>query len=286
MLGFLKAFVQRFMASKSDYPHCIHPACEIRENALSWCDGPLGRHFLHTNNGRLYQVEHCKAQGSPFHEFIRVFFIFRVDGATFRIAAIFDRCPADAIDRIPESPNASTSSLLSLPSINSPRSPSPASSERMQAALGKGGCFFAAHDRIFMPKEGCIDELDPLTATLFGAYDILNTISIDKTHTAMTVPDFASLIEVVHAMAPKYTVNKHQCYWFALIVFLVIRERTGAKEKAGDCIRNVGKWYFIQPNHKASEDKGVAVEEFRTATDRLKVCDSVKISRCLLIYLI
>lgn len=49
------------------------------------------------------------------------------------------------------------------------------------------------------PKRALLVEL---TASLFHEYNVLNTITIEKWHTSMSLPEFACLIEVVHSMAP------------------------------------------------------------------------------------
>jgi hypothetical protein len=47
--------------------------------------------------------------------------------------------------------------------------------------------------------------------------------------------------------------RKHQYYWFALIIFLVIKNRTEGKECNGDKIKQLGRlWYFV-PEHTGDE---------------------------------
>ena len=69
----------------------------------------------------------------------------------------------------------------------------------------------------------------------------------------MYAPQFATLVDIAHNLAPTYDLRKHQCYWFARITLLVIRNRTEGKESDGDEIKQLGRlWYFV-PEHTGDE---------------------------------
>jgi hypothetical protein len=57
----------------------------------------------------------------------------------------------------------------------------------------------------------------------------------------MSAPEFARLMEIVHDIAPIYDLNAKNCYWFALLIFLVVRNRTGGTGNGGEKIKQRGK---------------------------------------------
>jgi len=118
-----------------------------------------------------------------------------------------------------------------------------------------------------IPQLGHHVGLEALATKLFGTYEILNTLNVNINHTSMSAPQLATLLDVVHALAPNYTTRKHQCYWYALIIFLVVRNRTGGIETRGDKIKLLGKLYFLSPEHHADEDKAVAEAEYNRGWD-------------------
>ena len=142
--------------------HYISPACEMHQNSLSWCDSILGHGLLYTSKGHLFKLECCKAQSSPFHKFLGAYFRFSLNGTTFKIAAIFDWCPAQAFDQALESTNTSSSSLLFSHSVHTPHSSS-SSITKLSANLGKDGFPVVAHDCKFMPKKSSVGWAHSLT---------------------------------------------------------------------------------------------------------------------------
>jgi len=55
----------------------------------------------------------------------------------------------------------------------------------------------------------------------------------------MSAAELATTLEVVHNIAPNYTLRKYQCYWFSLLIYLVVRSRTGGRESNGELYVNV-----------------------------------------------
>jgi hypothetical protein len=112
-------------------------------------------------------------------------------------------------------------------------SPSP-SIECLQAALGKGGKSVTADDCVMIPKFDLRGDLDGLATKEFNSYVTLNTLTIHDNHTSMSAPQFAKLLEIAHDIVPIHNSKEKNCYWFALLVFLVVWGRTGGVETGGD----------------------------------------------------
>jgi len=186
------------------------------------------------------------------------------------MAMIVDRRPAENIDI--EAKDASAQSPIVSPHPLS-LSPSP-SAERLQAALGKGGKSIIADDRVMIPRFGLREDLDGLATKEFGSYVTLNTLTIRNRraneHT-MSAPQFARLVEIAHEIAPIYGLKEHNCYWFALLIFLVVKKRTGGAEIGGDKIEQQGKlWYYKLGGHSGDEG-GVPNHEYERALEDLQV---------------
>jgi len=271
MLQTIKKLVRFFMSDNSPNIHCLFPQTADNSNALHWCNGILGRDFPTAKDCILDRLDHCKATISPAHEFLIAYFTLYSDGTAYEMGMIIDRCPAKEIDELPRDA-ALTSSMASPSSQSLSPSPSPSPSlDRFQATLGKGGKSVAATDRIMIPKLGQRDDLKKLAKETFGTYNTLNTLSVGSRRTSMSAPQFATLLEIAHNLAPTYDLRKHQCYWFALIIFLVVRSRTEGKESSGDKIKQLGRWWYFAPEHTAGDDENVAKDEYEKAQIQLKV---------------
>jgi hypothetical protein len=189
------------------------------------CNGVLGRHLAFASLCYLDRLDHCKAKKLPKHEFLMVYLTFYMDEKKHETCMIIDRCPAigpDFEDKPATPKNNSTTSLLSSPAALSPRSASlsPSSqSNHSKAIHRKGTGKVPARDHIMIPKLGRRADLNSLAQTTFGDFDTLNTLSIGEGHTLMSAPQLAMALEIVHNLAPFYTIKKYQCYWFALLVF-------------------------------------------------------------------
>ena len=126
-------------------------------------------------------------------------------------------------------------------------------------------------DRVIIVKAGQEQEFDDTCTKLFGSYITLNTLSIDKDHTPMSAPQLAMVLEAAHNVAPNYTLKKYQCYWYALIVFLIIRAKTGGKESNKDCIEQRGRLWWIPRTRSADDDENVVQDEYDRAWNAFKV---------------
>jgi hypothetical protein len=255
--------------------HCLFPQIISHSNALDWGNGILGRDFPTTSLCFLEKLEHCKANKVPKHEFLKIFFTLHLDGKAYKMAMIADRRPAENIEtEVQEGSMPRPSPIVSPHPLS--LSPSP-SAERLQAALGKGGKSIVADDRIIIPKFGLGEDLNGLAMKEFGSYITLNTLTVrnkgNDPHTPMTAPEFAGLVEIVHRIAPIYDLKRHNCYWFALLIFLVVKKTTGGAELGGDGIEQRGKlWYYkLGISAKVDEEAGVQNDEYERALALLQV---------------
>jgi len=109
-------------------------------------------------------------------------------------------------------------------------------------------------DHVMIPKFGLRKDLDGLATKEFGSYITLNTLTIHDKCTSMPAPQFAKLLEI----APIYELKGEICYWFALLIFLVVRKRTGSTENGGDKIERRGKLlnYKLGGASASDDDEG------------------------------
>jgi hypothetical protein len=261
------------MSDERPQIHTLFPRSPYETDAQHWCNGILGRQAPLNGSCYLGRLIHCKAKLTPGHEFLLAYMTFYDGNDSYESCCIIDRCPAENVEQAAATPkNTSESSLISSPSANSLQSHFPYSSERNRAILWGGGAV-PARDRVTVPTLGKADELDILAKTKFGAYEILNTLSVDsdRGHVKMSAPELATAVEVVHNMAPDYTLRKHQCYWFALLLFLLVRSRTKGAESNSKVIVKRGKLWGVAPPHCADDDQLVAEEEYENAWLNFKV---------------
>lgn len=270
MLQTLKKLLRFCMSDEPPNIHCLLPRIVNYSNIFDWANGILGRDFETTNSCFLDSLEHCKANRSPKHEFLKAFFTLYLEEKAHQIGIIVDRRPAESIDiETKEAP-------APLPIVSSsPFSVSPSPSlERLQAALGKGGKSVTADDRVMIPKFGLRKDVDGLATKEFGSYITLNTLTIHNKSTSMSAPQFAKLLEIAHEIAPIYELKEKNCYWFALLIFLVVRKRTGGTENGGDKIEQRGKlWNYKLGGASVSIDDegGVPNDEYERALRDLQV---------------
>jgi len=253
MLQTFKKLLRFFMSDEPPNIHCLLPRIVSYSSIFDWANGILGRDFETTSLCFLDSLKHCKADRSPKHEFLIALFTLYLDKKTYKIGIIVDRRPAESIDI--ETKDASPLPIVS----SSPLSMSPSPSvERLQAALGKGGKSVTADDRVMIPKFGLRKDLDGLAIKEFGSYITLNTLTIHDKRTSMSAPQFAKLLEIAHDIAPIYELKGKNCYWFALLIFLVVRKRTGGTENGGDKIERRGKLlnYKLGGASASDDDEG------------------------------
>jgi hypothetical protein len=191
---------------------------------------------------------------------------------------MIDRVPADNVNPNDDS-EARTSSLTSLSSSASNlsfRSSTPSQRkqlgiERFNAIIGSMGAgTVPACDRVFVPVRGQRDNLDGMLAKEFGTYDVLCTLTINDTHKQMSLPELATLLKVVHSIAPNYTAGKYQCYWFSAIVYLVIEKQTGGINVPGPEYHKKGKLFSISPPICHRDTLEIADDEYRIAKKKLE----------------
>ena len=262
------------MSNKPPDIYSLLPRANDDTNIFFWSTTILGKHIDFANACVLVRLDHCKADRIPKHEFLKAYLILHLDGNKYEVHLIIHRTPAPNVDvngNPPTPQRASTASLASLQSTMSSRSRSPSTfSEHFLGILGKGDPV-PATDRVIIVKAGQEKEFDDACTKVFGSYIPLNTLSIDKEHTPMSAPQLATVLEAAHNVAPNYTLKKHQCYWYALIVFLIVRAKTGGKESNTDCIQQLGRLWWIPQTHKADDDENVVQDEYNRAWNAFKV---------------
>ena len=271
MLQTFKRILRFFMPDEiNPNIHFLFPEDIDEVNVLYWCTSVLLHDFASVSSN-LTRLEHCKADKSPKHEFLVAYITLDTNGTKRRTCMIIDRSPAIEVEPFePFEPSLtvqktqSLSSLISSPSaVSSTSSLSPSqSTERLKAILGQGGSV-AATDRIVIPSFRRHDGILTLAKGKFGSYKVLNTLDVREGQ--MSAPQLATVLKIVHNLAPNYTLRKHQCYWFALLVFLVVRRKTGGHESNSDTIVKRGTLYGLKPEHSAGDDEMVAMEEYERA---------------------
>jgi hypothetical protein len=73
----------------------------------------------------------------------------------------------------------------------------------------------------------------------------------------MSAPQLATVLEAAHNVAPNYTLKKHQCYWYTLTVFLIVRAKTAEVESNKDCIEQRGRLWWIPRTYSADDDENI-----------------------------
>jgi hypothetical protein len=268
MLQLVKRLFPFFMSAKPPYIHSLLPQANDDVNVFYWCSRILGQDVEIANICFLNQLDHCKADKPPKHEFLKVFLTLHLNGEKYEVYMIIHRTPARNVhvEENPPKPQRSSTTSLAPQSAMSSRSSSPSPStfsDHFLGMLGKGDSV-PANDRVIVIRAGQGTELHEACTETFGSYITLNTLSIGEGHTAISAPQLATILEVAHNIAPNYTLKKHQCYWFALIVFLIVKKQTKGAE-SNECIKTRGKLWFIAPMHSADDDENVVQDEYDNA---------------------
>jgi hypothetical protein len=240
----------------SDNPY-LFPKQKVTTNSYFWSAAVFDEGTRQPISTRVNYVEFCKAHDSMQHEFVLTRISVTQKRSTNDTNVMIDRVPADNVV-LPErnTPrNSSVSSLTSISSDRSSRTSSPSNHKRLgierfnaiTEQMGAGNV--PALDRVFVPIRGERDNLDRLLAPEFGTYDVLCTLTIKEDGaTQMSVPELAILLKVINRIAPNYTVRKHQCYWFAAMVYRMIQSRTSPIERFGKNFHKKGKLFVLAPN--------------------------------------
>jgi hypothetical protein len=276
MLKLVKRLFQLFMSNNPPDIYFLLPRTNDDANILFWSSSILGKHIDVANACVLTKLDHCKADRPPKHEFLKAHLLLSLDGKKYEVRLIIHRTPAPNVDvdgNPPKPQRTSTTSLVSPQSTITSRSSSPSPStfsDHILGMLGKGDPV-PATDCVIIIKAGQCKELDDACTEIFGSYITLNTLTVGKEHTAMSASQLATVLEVAHNVAPNYTLKKHQCYWYALIIFLIVRAKTKGKESNQACIKQRGKLWWIAPTHTADDDENVVQDEYDKAWENFEV---------------
>ncbi|KAG2125747.1 hypothetical protein DEU56DRAFT_759146 [Suillus clintonianus] len=181
----------------------------------------------------LQKLEHCKALRDPGHEFLIAYFTAELYGKSLQTSLIIDRCPDQSDHNIDF-----WCTKYSFKWFCPHTTPTPTSSgDNIQGT--SGGCAepVESMDRIMIPPYGLWRGLKPLAEGAFGSYKVLSTLNETR---SMNLAQFAALIEVIDDFAPWYTQTMHQCSWFALLVFSLVKDEAGGEETPGEDIDERG----------------------------------------------
>jgi len=277
MLELIKRLLPLFMSAKPPNVYSLFPRSDDDVDIFYWCSRILGLDVEVAKTCFLTQLDHCKADKPPKHEFLKAYLTLHLNGKKFYIRMIIHRTPAPIVEVDPDAAKPQRTSTTSLPSPHSTissRSPSPCSklSEHLLGILEKGHPV-PANDRVIIIIAGKDKDFDNACTKIFGHNITLNSLSIGEQHTPMSAPQLATVLEVAHNIAPNYSLKKYQCYWYALIVFLMARKQTKGDE-SNECIETLGKLWWVAPTHTAEDDENVAQEEYDRAWAQFQV------SRC------
>jgi hypothetical protein len=262
MLDNFKLFLRRFMSNKLPPAQSLFSPTNEEVPVFHWYSSITGRDLSISSSCFLTRLDHCKAGTAARHEFLIAYFTVRHDGRDHQTCLVIDRCAALDAEETPDVPkSASSTSLISSSTASSSRTHSTYSSSRPDLIFKNGGPV-PAIDQVVLPKLGQEKELHKWVSRKFGEYDVLNTLNIDSRVNSFSATQLAILLDVIHAQNPEYTLRQYQCYWFSLLVFLVIRSQTQGTESPGARIVRQGRLYFLSPEHEANKDQAVTEDEF------------------------
>jgi hypothetical protein len=271
MLKFIRRIFPSFMAATPPKIKTLLPAKTEDTDIKYWCSWILSIDVEGAKTCFLTQLDHCKALKAPQHEFLKAYLTLHLNGATHKVRMVIHRT---AVQHVEADPNPAkpqrtpTASLASLQSNISSESQSPSKLSDHTLGILEKGRRVLADDRVIVIKSGQ-DFEDACTAN-FGSYITLTSLSIDEGHTRMSALQFATALEVTHNLAPYYTLKKYMCYWYALIVYLLVHRHTGGSQ-INNNIKKRGKFWWIAPTHTADDDQNVAEEEYNAAWARFQV---------------
>jgi hypothetical protein len=127
-----------------------------------------------------------------------------------------------------------------------------------------------ANDRVIIILAKTDEDFDNACTKTFGPNITLNSLLVREGHTPMSAPQLATVLEAAHNITPNYSLKKYQCYWYALIVFLMARKQTKGDE-SNECIKSLGKLWWIAPAHSADDDENVVQDEYDRAWTQFQV---------------
>lgn len=270
--------IKSYMAPSSPETPYLFPKSKITTDSYLYSSAVFNSDTPKPDSTKITVVEFCKSHDGYSHEFLLPKVSVTEKQSTEATTLMIDRVPADNVNPNDDK-EARTSSLTSLSSSASNisfRSSSPSQGKRLgidrfNAIIGSMGAgTVPAWDRVFVPIRGQRDDLDGMLVKEFGTYDVLCTLTINDTHKQMTVHELATLLKVIHSIAPNYTAGKYQCYWFAAIVYLVIEKQTGGVSVPGAEYHKKGKLFSITPPRSHRDTLVIAEDEYRIAKKKLE----------------
>ena len=264
------------MSAKPPKIYSLLPRSDDDIDIFYWCSRILGLDVKIADRCFLTRLDHCKVERVPKHEFLKAYLTLLLNGTKFYIRMVIHRTPAPIVEVDPDAAKPQrTSTISTSPHSTIPsRFPSPSwkLSEHILGILEKGHPV-PANDRVIIIVAKTDEDFDKACTKAFGPNITLNSLSIREEHNRMSAPQLATVLEAAHNVAPNYSLKKYQCYWYALIVFLMVRRQTKGDER-NECIKSLGKLWWIAPAHSADDDENVVQDEYDRAWAQFQV------SRC------
>jgi hypothetical protein len=285
-----------FMSNNRTTAFSVVPDFRIEGPAKLWADSVLGSDLSATSASKLTRVALHKARDTYEHEFVVIRATVPDSLGVDVTSIVTDRVPSkDSLpkDAVADSDNTSMPALSSpspnimqspsksslstpLPNIMQSPSQSPSPSKRAihqcGAVLGLGNLRIPAYDRVFIPVGGKDANLERIVAEEFGECDILCSFDIAESH-QMTIAEFATLLNVIHSIAPDYVTQKYQCYWYGSMVYGTIMRRTMSLEREvkGEKFKKRGKYWIWSVNKldRVEREEEAAEEDLVKALDEL-----------------
>lgn len=186
-----------------------------------------------------------------------------------------------------EDPHPTTESHPEGPSGTSTRHPptprtttkygSPMLCPDFKALSDKGGNHTDAKDRVIIVGAGA--SYSALTLEDTSVYSVLCRLTDFKSR--LTITQLSIMLGVVHTKSDRYTVLKYQCYWYSRVLYLMIREVTGADSTNEMKAQRRGKVCRIPTFQTPDEDVPDLMVRYRAAVEEFdrKAKVSLKITR-------
>ena len=173
----------------------------------------------------VYQADWCKKIEPPFHEFI-VFYVKekRSDGKRPRLSVVLvDRNVDDVANKDEQEIGRRPPDLI-LTENNDPCASPQTRHSRDTHGIQLHGMSIRSSKKTLSAGDQLwftLDGTDAFVKRLHRGYKICRTLTITGEH--FSIPQLAVLTRVVHNHWRSYELSKHQCYWFAEMIFTAIQ---------------------------------------------------------------
>ena len=108
MLELIKRLFPFFMSSKPPKIYSLFPRSNDDIDIFYWCSRILGLDVEVASTCLLRQLDHCKVDRAPQHEFLKARLTLASKGAKFDIHMVIHRTPAPIVEVDPDAPKTGT----------------------------------------------------------------------------------------------------------------------------------------------------------------------------------